>query len=51
MAATMQQAQPGPPAGAGAGQAGQAGGPNYPMASLYVGDLAPEVRTYLVVET
>ena len=36
MAAPQQQ----PPAPA----PGQQPGPNYPMASLYVGDLAPEVR-------
>ena len=41
MAATMQQQQQQAPA-AGAAP-GQQPGPNYPMASLYVGDLAPEV--------
>ena len=43
--ATMQQAA-GQQAGQQApapGQQGQQPGPNYPMASLYVGDLAPEV--------
>lgn len=44
MAATMQQQQAQAQPGAQPG-AGQQPGPNYPMASLYVGDLAPEVGT------
>ena len=44
MAATMQQQQQQQQQAPAAGAApGQQPGPNYPMASLYVGDLAPEV--------
>ena len=46
MAATMQQQQQQAPA-AGAAP-GQQPGPNYPMASLYVGDLAPEVGLLMI---
>ena len=43
MAATMQQAAAQQAQAPAPGQQGQQPGPNYPMASLYVGDLAPEV--------
>ena len=42
--AAAQQAQAPAP-----GQQGQQPGPNYPMASLYVGDLAPEVIIITIV--
>ena len=42
--AAAQQAQAPAP-----GQQGQQPGPNYPMASLYVGDLAPEVTIITII--
>ena len=49
MAATMQQAAAQQAQAPAPGQQGQQPGPNYPMASLYVGDLAPEVTIITIV--
>ena len=51
MAATMQQAAAQQAQAPAPGQQGQQPGPNYPMASLYVGDLAPEVTIITIVNS